>query len=202
MDEISENEFDDKIEILFTDNEKIKLIGEILSNESSRKILEYVFDDAMTANQLALKTGITLSVVIHHLKKMQELSIVKINKIEKNSKEHDMKYYKAAKFAVIILPSKASAKAKVSKSLHNSLKKIYMVIAIGIATLIPWIVVRPTEHLNKPILGVNAAPALATIPTYVFWDTILSLVIIIIGLSIMLIKHRNNMTKNYNEMNY
>lgn len=192
MTETAQNEFDNKIEILFTDNEKIKLIGEILSNESSKKILELVFDDAITANQLSLKTDITLSVVIHHLKKMQELGIVKIDKIEKNSKEHDMKYYKAAKFAVIILPSKASAKAKTSKSLHNSLKRIYTFTVIGIAALIPWIVIRPMEHFNKPTSGVNAAPSLATIPTYLFWDAILSLSIIIGGLIIILAKSRES----------
>jgi DNA-binding transcriptional ArsR family regulator len=193
MNRPEESKSEDTIEILSTDNEKIKLMGEILSNESSRGILELLFDNSMTSNQIAQKTDISLSVVIHHLKKMQELRIIKIDRIEKNSKEHDMKYYIASKFAVIILPSRVYEKAKSSKSLKNLLKRIYTFAAISIAALVPWLVMRTVYNINSngPTSGVGTISQVKTIPDYVFWSTVISLVIIIAGLTIVLIqKHK------------
>ncbi|MBI3640704.1 MAG: winged helix-turn-helix transcriptional regulator [Thaumarchaeota archaeon] len=127
----------EKIEILSTDDEKIKAIGELLSNDSSRGILKLLLDDTMTANQIAQKTGVSLPLAIYHLKKMQELGIVNIM-----AKENDTKYYASTKFAFVILSSKVSEKAKKSKSLFNSLKRIYRFAAIGISGLVSWAVLQ------------------------------------------------------------
>ena len=54
-DELSEN-----IKILATDDKKIKSFGEILSNDSSRKILQLLFNDELTASQIAQKSTISL----------------------------------------------------------------------------------------------------------------------------------------------
>lgn len=138
-------EIHEKVEILSTDDEKIKLIGSLLSNDASRNILKLLFEQEMTANVIAKKTGMLLSLVIFHLQKMQESGIVTINKIGKNSKGHDMKYYGTTKLAVIILPSKFSDKAKNSKSLNNSLNKIFRFTAIGLAGLASWLITKPSD---------------------------------------------------------
>ena len=49
-----------------------------------------------------------------------------------------MKYYTATKFAIVILPSKVSDKAKTSKSLLRSLKSLYRLGSIGIAAVGAW----------------------------------------------------------------
>lgn len=133
--QINESE---KIKIISTDDEKIKSFGELLSSDSSRAILKLLYSDVMTANQIAQKTGISLQLVRYHIKKLQDHGIVRIVKIEKNSKERDMKYYTAARFAVVILPSHVSEKAKESKSLLDSLKTIYRFAAIGMFGTITW----------------------------------------------------------------
>lgn len=133
-------EIHEKVEILSTDDEKIKLIGSLLSNDASRGILKLLFERDMTAYELAQKTGIRLSLVIFHLQKMQGVGIVTISKIGKNTKGHDMKFYGATRLALIILPSKFSEKAKNSKSLNNSLKKILKFTAIGLGGLVSWAV--------------------------------------------------------------
>jgi predicted transcriptional regulator len=73
----------DKIEIMSTDDQRIKAIGELLSSDSSRTILKLLFNEQMTANQIAQKTEISLPLVIYHLKKMQEVGLVKIAQTEK-----------------------------------------------------------------------------------------------------------------------
>jgi DNA-binding transcriptional ArsR family regulator len=128
----------DKIEILSTDDERIKSVGELLSSDSSRTILKLLFNDQMTANQISQKTGISLPLVIYHLKKMQETGIVKIAQTGKNTKSHDMKYYTVDKFAIIILPSAMTEKARSSKSLLNSFNRIHRFASIGGAAIAAW----------------------------------------------------------------
>ncbi|MFN3654933.1 MAG: ArsR/SmtB family transcription factor [Candidatus Nitrosotenuis sp.] len=128
----------DKIEILSTDDQRIKVVGELLSSDSSRMILKLLFNDQMTANQIAQKTEISLPLVIYHLKKMQEAGIVKVAQTAKNTKSHDMKYYTVDKFAIVILPSSLTEKAKSSKSLFNSFNRIYRFATIGGAAIAAW----------------------------------------------------------------
>jgi DNA-binding transcriptional ArsR family regulator len=131
-------EINDKIEILSTDDDRIKSVGELLSSDSSRAILKLLFNDQLTANQIAQKTEISLPLVIYHLKKMQEAGIIKIAQTGKNTKSHDMKYYTVDKFAIVILPSAATEKAKSSKSLFNSFNRIYRFSMIGGAAIAAW----------------------------------------------------------------
>jgi len=128
------DDFTEKIKILATDDEKIKSFGELFTNDSSREILQLLFNEELTANQIAQKTGISLQLVKYHLIKLQDLGIVKISKIEKNSKSQDMKIYSATKFSIVIVPPKLSEKTKESKLLVRSFRHIYKVAGLGIAT--------------------------------------------------------------------
>jgi len=128
----------DKIEILSTDDDRIKAVGELLSSDSSRAILKLLFNEEMTANQISQKTEISLPLVMYHLKKMQDSGVVKISQTGKNTKSHDMKYYTVDKFAIVILPAGMSEKAKTSKSLFNSFNRIYRFATIGGVSLAAW----------------------------------------------------------------
>ena len=66
--------------------------------------------------------------------KLQDLGVVTISKIEKNSKSQDMKIYTATKFSIIIVPPTLSKKTKESKLLVRSFRHIYKVAGLGIAT--------------------------------------------------------------------
>ena len=133
-DESSSDDITEKIKILATDDEKIKSFGELFSNDSSRKILQLLFNEELAATQIAQKTDISLQLVKYHLNKLQDLGIVKISKIEKNSKSQDMKIYSATKFSIVIVPPKLSEKTKESKLLVRSFRHIYKVAGLGIAT--------------------------------------------------------------------
>lgn len=153
-------EIHEKVEILSTDDEKIKLIGNLLSNDASRNILKLLFEQEMTANDIAKKTSMLLSLVIFHLQKMQEAGIVTINKIGKNSKGHDMKYYGTTKLAVIILPSKFSEKAKNSKSLKISLNRIFRLAAITVVGMASWAITNQLMYNSEWNAG-NEIPAVS-----------------------------------------
>jgi len=125
----------EKIEIFSTDDEKIKSFGELLTNDSSRSILQLLFKEEMTANEIAQKTEVSLQLVKYHINKMMDMGIIKVSKVEKNTKAQDMKYYTATKFAIVILPKTVSEKAKESKSLMHSFKILYKFAGVGIATV-------------------------------------------------------------------
>jgi predicted transcriptional regulator len=217
MDEYNEADpvsLTEKIEIISTEDEKIKSVGELLSSDSSRAILKLLFDDTLTANQIAQKTGISLPLVIYHLKKMQDMSIVKISSVRKNVKAQDMKYYTTTKFAIVILPSSLSQKAKTSKSLANSFKTIYRFASIGVAGVATWFVSQFAqtfqagqtslkENLQAPMDAAREAttgselamektmmeavmvpPPAVGIPPDVFWSVVFALSVIIAGLII------------------
>ena len=132
-DKISNNDVTEKIKILATDDEKIKSFGEIFTNDSSREILQLLFNEELSAMQLAQKTNVSLQLVKYHLNKLQVLGVVKISKIEKNSKSQDMKIYSATKFSIVIVPPKLSEKTKESKLLVRSFQHIYKIAGLGIA---------------------------------------------------------------------
>ena len=128
----------ERVGIYGTEDDNLRALGEILVNDVSRTILKSLFENTLTANDIAIKTEYSLQLVRYHLKKMQDVGLVEISKIGKNTKSHDMKYYTATKFAIVILPSKFSDKAKASKSLLKSLKSLYRLGAVGIASIGAW----------------------------------------------------------------
>lgn len=201
----------DKIDILSTEDEKLKSIGEILSSDSSRKILKLLFNQSLTANEIALKTEMSLPLVIHHLKKMQTVQVVKITNVGKNSKSHDMKYYTIDKFAIVILPSAMSTPAKKSKSLFNSFTRIHRLATLGGVSVAAWFSSQFIQASNIPVQNETilqdvapAAEMMRSAPTVsenvsitgdpgidIFWSVIVVLCIIITGLSFeIVIKQR------------
>lgn len=133
-DDVPFDDFTEKIKILSTDDEKIKSFGEIFTNDTSREILQLLFNEELSANQIAQRINVSLQLVKYHINKLQDLGVVKISKIEKNSKSKDMKIYSAIKFSIVIVPPKLSKKTKESKLLVRSFRHIYKVTGFGIAT--------------------------------------------------------------------
>lgn len=138
----------DRVEILSTEDSKLKSIGEILSSDSSRAILKILFNDSLTANQISQKTEISLPLVIYHLKKMQDAGVVKITNIGKNTKSHDMKFYTVDKLAIVILPAMMSEPAKKSKSLFNSFTRIHRLATLGGASIAAWFSSQLIQKVN------------------------------------------------------
>jgi len=152
----------DRVEIISTEDQKIKAIGEILSSDSSREILKILFNDSLTANQISQKTEISLPLVIYHLKKMQESGVVKITSVGKNTKSHDMKFYTVDKLAIIILPSKMSEPAKKSKSLFNSFTRIHRLATLGGISIAAWF---SSQLIQKTTVSEEQVPMMRSMPS-------------------------------------
>ncbi len=145
----------ERVSIYDTDDERLRALGEVLITDVSRTILKLLFDETLTANEIATKTGFSLQLVRYHLKKLQDVGLVDIPKIGKNTKSHDMKYYHATKFAIVIIPSKFSEKTKSSKLLVRSFKSIYRLGAVGIVAIGSWFAALALQGagINTPDVG-------------------------------------------------
>jgi len=220
----------DRVEIISTEDQKMKAIGEILSSDSSRAILKLLFNDSLTANQISQKTEISLPLVIYHLKKMQESGVVKITSVGKNTKSHDMKFYTVDKLAIIILPAQMSEPAKKSKSLFNSFTRIHRLATLGGVSIAAWfssqIIQKGTETSvnmeeqtpmmsstpsEAPEMAFKSIPVEDTMMTsaaiqttdplvQVLWSAIAVLAVIVTGLIIEVIISKKHSSKSVNHI--
>ena len=139
--ESNEDNLENKIQIYSNDDKKLKFLGKMLNNDSSRKILQMLIEKEMTANEIALQTKLSLPLALYHINQMMESGIAIVSKISTNGKNQPMKYY-SAKPGIMILPEKASQKAKQSKSFTKSLKSIMKFASVVVAGITSWFSIR------------------------------------------------------------
>lgn len=150
---IDKSEIANSIDIFSTDDAKLKTLAEIISNKSSLEILNLLFHNEMTANEIAQKTNMSLQLAKYHLEKMQRIELVHISKTGKNSKLRDMNYYKASKLAIVITPSTLTEKAKQSKMLKRSFHSISRFFGIGVVSAMTALslIVTAESRLLEPV---------------------------------------------------
>ena len=68
---------DDNLNIFSIDDEKLKILAKIISNKSSIEILNLLFHNEMTANEIAQKNNMSLQLVKYYLEKI--LVLVKMS---------------------------------------------------------------------------------------------------------------------------
>ena len=132
----------DEIRVVSSDDDqKIKTVGEVLANESSRMIMKILAGNKeMTINEISREIELSIPLVSHHIKKMQDAGMVKISKVGTSVKGHKMNYYCATNQSILITPPERKM-----HSLFASLKKISRFAAIGMAGLVSWAIVKPED---------------------------------------------------------
>lgn len=123
--------------VFSSDDQRLKILGEIFGNSTSRSIITLLIESEMTTTQISDKLDINLNLVMYHLDKMLSLQIISITKRTKNSRGHQVKHYRA-KQAVMIFSKNAKNRAEKSKMLSDVIKRITRFSAIGIAGVFTW----------------------------------------------------------------
>ena len=133
---------EDEIRVVSSDDDqKIKTVGEVLANESSRMIMKLLAGKTeMTINEISQEIELSIPLVSHHIKKMQDAGMVKISRVGTSVKGHKMNYYCATNQSILITPPERKI-----HSLFASLKKISRFAAIGMAGLVSWAIVKPQD---------------------------------------------------------
>src|SRR6476660_2342523 len=97
------------IEVISTEDERIKIIGEELANDTGRAIFGKISQGVSSTNDIAKSLNTSLPLVNWHINRLLDVGLIKIEKIELSSKNKQMKYYGPVKTALVIIPPENSS---------------------------------------------------------------------------------------------
>lgn len=83
-----------KIKVFGNDEDSLKTLGQLLSNETSRKIISCLNGNEMYINQISKTCGIQMNLTIHHIKKLEEVGLVSVVEKPIVRKGVNHKFYK------------------------------------------------------------------------------------------------------------
>lgn len=129
----------DKIKIFTADEEKLKMLGELLSNRSSRNIIKLLIEKEMYTNEIAKKLELRVSLVLHHLQKMEVIGLLEITnkQIIKNGEEHRFFRIPAR---ILLMPNTGNEEIVRDRFLIKFFKSATKFAIIGLAAFTSWIV--------------------------------------------------------------
>src|SRR3989338_10030903 len=124
--------------------DKAKKLAQVVSNESCRKILDYLTDKEATETELAEKLQLPLSTVHYNLKQLVDAGLVSADEFHYSKKGKEITHYKLANKYIIIAPkSTFGIKEKLKSILPAAL------IAAGTAGIIQLF----TRYSSKGIMA-------------------------------------------------
>lgn len=92
--------------LLSMEDEKIKKISNVISNESCRKILDYLSNKDATESELAEKLDIPISTVHYNLQQLRGTGLIEAKEFHYSEKGKEVNHYKLANKYIIIAPKK------------------------------------------------------------------------------------------------
>jgi len=95
---------EEHLEIISTEDERIKIIGEELANDTGRAIFGKISQGIASPNDLAKALNISLPLINWHINRLLSVGLVKVEKIKLSSKNKQMRYYGPVKTALVIIP--------------------------------------------------------------------------------------------------
>jgi len=104
------------LEIISTEDERIKIIGEELANDTGRAIFGKISQGIASPNDLAKALNISLPLINWHINRLLSVGLVKVEKIELSSKNKQMKYYGPVKTALVIVSPENSSNTDTSQA--------------------------------------------------------------------------------------
>jgi len=130
------------LEILTTEDHRIKSIGDVFANDTERAILCKVCEGLETALAISKDLQFDLGLVVRYLQRLVEVGLVKVERVSISQKGRPMKVYTPTKMAIIIIPStlmKRFGEKAVIRSLVNALlPKLITVITFTFTTVLTF----------------------------------------------------------------
>lgn len=126
----------DKIKV-FASDDNLKSLGELLSNEASRKIMLNLMTREMYTNEIATKLDMRVSLVIYHLKKMEDLGLLKITEKNLIQKGQKHRFFKIDS-DIFVTVNKTKEEVKETGLLKRIFRDGIKVAVITFAVLASW----------------------------------------------------------------
>ena len=129
------------LEVITTEDERIKIIGEELANDTGRAIFGKISQGIASPNELAKALNISLPLINWHINRLLSVGLVKVEKVELSSKNKEMKFYGPVKTALVIIPPEVPNGSSTNTKKESVLIKLrqYMASIIALVASIPTI---------------------------------------------------------------
>ena len=136
--------------LLSMEDDKIKKVSNVISNDSCRKILDYLSNKEATESELAEKLHLPISTVHYNLHQLMETGLIESKEFHYSRKGKEVSHYKLANKYIIIAPKKTFG-------IKEKLKGILPValIASGAAFIVQLV----NKYFSKGIIAEEAAVA-------------------------------------------
>lgn len=105
------------------DDDKAKKLAEVISNDTSRKILSYLSEQEATESGVSKSLRIPMSTVTYNLKNLIKAGLVETKEFKWSTKGKEMDIFRVKKRYIIITPGKSEVK--------QDLKKLWPVVLGG-----------------------------------------------------------------------
>lgn len=111
------------------EEKKAKKIAEVINNDTSRKIIDFLAKKDATESELSKELGIPISTVHYNLKQLQDAGLVVVEEFHYSKKGKEVNHYMLANKYIIITPMNQDSK------FLDALKKILpiTIITAGVA---------------------------------------------------------------------
>jgi DNA-binding transcriptional ArsR family regulator len=123
---------EEKLLILPLNDGTSKKISQALANETSRKVLELLCEEALSASQISQRLEIPLTTLHYNIENLLDAGLIKVDKIKYSRKGREIKYYSPTRKFIVIAPEKIE-KEKVKDSLRKILFGAYFLITSTLA---------------------------------------------------------------------
>jgi len=127
---------DDLKNIDIDDDENIKNLGELLSNQTSRDIIKILVHNKMHPSAICQNLGIKSNVLTPHLKKMETVNMFEITneKIIRKGKDHRFFHISPSKIVIVLRKPKKDNVKRFPKKIVKSGVKFASIGIIGLSS--------------------------------------------------------------------
>jgi len=112
--------------LLSLEDSKAKKVANIVSNDSCRKILDYLAEHEATESELAEKLDVPISTVHYNLQQLMESGLIATEEFHYSQKGKEVSHYKLANKYIIITP----------KKVFGIKEKLKSILPVGLATVV------------------------------------------------------------------
>lgn len=102
-------EIEEYVEIISTDDNRIKIIGEELGNDTGRAIFATISKGITSPNELAKVLDVSLPLVNWHINRLVQVGLIRVEELKMSSKNRPVRYYGPAKAVLVIVPPEESS---------------------------------------------------------------------------------------------
>lgn len=120
-----EASLEESIEILTTDDERLKIIGEELSNDTGRAVITKLVEGVNTISAIAQSLDISIRIVSWHIQRLSKAGLITIKDIKLSSRNKEVMCYAPTKLALVIVPAAVTKSNVYTKVLKSALMKVY-----------------------------------------------------------------------------